>query len=145
MVIRMLVIWAVLGWAMNGCTLKATTDTSSDGTTEFVSSTSGKTWWGKDGLLKPGQHARAFISMNYDNVLQDIAKGEGEYLLGLGTVLHVPSEHQPAFAHQLQQHYVELSEIQIHKNNIQGKQFLYEVVGMITNLSLRYRIAPYSS
>ncbi len=48
---------------------------STDGTTDFLSSTSGKTWWTEDGLVKQGEHARAFVFVNYDNLLSNIAKG----------------------------------------------------------------------
>ena len=51
------------------CTIKATTDTNTDGTTEFLSSTTGKTWLSEDGLVKNGHHAQAFVIGNYDNLM----------------------------------------------------------------------------
>ena len=115
MMFRTMILWALLVLSLSGCTIKATTDTSTDGTTEFLSSTSGKTWWTEDGLVKQGEQAGAFVSVNYDNLLQDIAKGEGEYLSAFGTILHVPSLDQQAFANRLQQHYTDLSEINVRK------------------------------
>lgn len=127
MMFRKMVLWALLVLSMSGCTIKATTDTSTDGTTEFLSSTSGKTWWTEDGLVKQGEQAGAFVSVNYDNLLQDIAKGEGEYLSAFGTILHVPSVDQQTFAIRLQQHYVDLSKINVHQGDIQVKQFINQV------------------
>jgi len=105
MAVKVFLIGLLVILGTGGCTIKATTDTTTDGTTEFVSSTSGKTWWTEEGLVKQGKHAGAFVSVNYDNLLQDIAKGEGEYLLAFGIILNVPSVQQKTFALQLQRHY----------------------------------------
>jgi len=113
---------------MGGCTMKATTDTTTDGTTEFVSSTSGKTWWTEEGFVKQGGHARAFVSVNYDNLLRDIAKGEGEYLLAFGTLLKVSSAQQRIFSTQLQRSYSTLSNIAIRSNNLHVNTFINQVV-----------------
>ena len=86
MIQHSLLLATVIAIGMSGCTLKATIDTSTDGTTEFVSSSTGKTWWTEEGLVKNGQHAEAFVSVNHENLLRDIATGEGEYLRAFGTV-----------------------------------------------------------
>lgn len=135
MTILMLVVWAVLGLAMSGCTIKATTDTTTDGTTEFVSSTSGKTWWTEEGLVKHGQHAGAFVSVNHGNLLENIARGEGEYLVAFGKILHVPTEQETEFANRLQQHYRDLSGIPVHEGGIHVNQFLHQVVLVTTHFS----------
>ncbi len=121
--------------AMSGCTIKASTDTTTDGTTEFVSSTSGKIWWTEEGLVKQGGHAGAFISVNYENLLQDIARGEGEYLLAFQEILNVPSSDQKKFAKRLQLHYVNLSDIKINQGDVKVRQFLNHVVSMTTTPS----------
>ena len=54
MMFRSILVWALLGFGLSGCTIKATTDTTTDGTTEFLSSTTGKSWWSEDGLVKQG-------------------------------------------------------------------------------------------
>jgi len=128
MTFRRVAVWGLLVMSMSGCTIKATTDTTTDGTTEFLSSTSGKTWWTEDGFVKQGEHAEAFVSVNYDNLLQDIAKGEGEYLSAFGTILHVPSVDQQIFANRLQQNYAGLSDINVRQDDIQVKQFITYVV-----------------
>ncbi len=131
MAILLLLLWTVLGLGLSGCTIKATTDTTTDGTTEFVSSSTGKSWWTEEGLVKQGHQAEAFISVNYDNLLQDIAKGEGEYLLAFGKLLHMPLVHQKTFAHHLQQHYPKLSAINFSQDPIAFKKFMHQVV-MVT-------------
>ena len=120
--------------SMGGCTLKATLDTTTDGTTEFVSSTTGKTWWTEEGLVKNGEHAGAFVSINYDNLLRDIASGEGEYLRAFGEVLHVPAVHQRAFANQLQQHYADLANMHVQQDESNVRQFIHRV-GLLTGQS----------
>ena len=105
-------VWLLLMvFGSSGCTLKATLDTTSDGVTNFLSSTSGKSWWTEDGLIKSGEHARVFLATNYDNLLQEMAKGEGEYLHAFGTILGVPSHQQLVFQQLTQTYYPALSEI----------------------------------
>ena len=132
-------IWAgalvLISLATTACTIKATTDTTTDGTTEFLSSTTGKTWWTKDGLVKEGEHARAFVFVNYDNLLHDIAKGKGEYLFALGQILHVPSEHQENFANRLQRHYADLPLINARQDDTLVTQFINEVAWVAVNHS----------
>ena len=128
----LLVVLLTIG--MGGCTMKATIDTTTDGTTEFASSTTGKTWWTEEGLVKNGEHAGAFVSVNYENLLRDIATGEGEYLQAFGKVLHVPTVHQHAFANQLQQHYADLANIKVQHDEGNVRQFIYRV-GVLTGQS----------
>jgi hypothetical protein len=122
-----LAVWGFVGIMLSGCTFKATTDTSTDGTTEFLSSTTGGTWWTEDGLIKPGYHTGAFIAINYDNLLQDIAKGEGEYVSAFGNLLNVQPEQQQAFANRLQQRYQDLSRLRVGQDPIPLNQFLHEI------------------
>ncbi len=91
--------------SLTGCTTKSTTD----GTTDVISSTSGKSWWTEDGLVKNGEHARAFVAFNFTNLLQDMAKGEGEYLAAFGNVLGVPFDQQARFQHLVQANYSKLA------------------------------------
>ncbi len=124
---RMLPILALVIVSLSGCTFKATVDTTTDGTTEFVSSTTGKTWWTEEGLVKNGEHAGAFVSVNYDNLLRDIATGDGEYLQAFGKILHVPVLQQRAFANQLQQHYADLAKIIVPQNESNVRAFIHRV------------------
>lgn len=135
MTFSMLFLWAVFGLVLSGCTVKATTDTTTDGTTEFVSSTSGKTWWTEEGLVKQGHHAGAFVFVNYDRLLEDIARGEGEYLLAFGSLLHVPPVQQKTFANRLQRHFADLLEITVSQGDSHVKQFIKQVVVLTTDSS----------
>ena len=105
MMFRSILVWALLGFGMSGCTIKATTDTTTDGTTEFLSSTSGKSWWSEDGLVKQGEQARAFVALNRENLLQNIAQGHGEYVTALGQIFGVPPRKDSHFRKILQLHY----------------------------------------
>ncbi len=127
MTIRILCVWAIVGLTLSACTIKATTDTTTDGTTEFVSSTTGKTWWTEEGLVKQGQHAGAFVAVNYENLLQNIAKGEGEYLQSFSLILAVPSTQQQIFRDRLQEEYPRLAGINARKGEAQVRSFLAEV------------------
>ncbi len=83
--------------ALAGCTTKATSDTTSDGMTNFFSSTTGKSWFTEDGLVKHEQRVNAFASINFENVKKDMARGNGEYLEALGVLLEIPGEQRQEF------------------------------------------------
>lgn len=125
---RKLVGWLLLMvFSFSGCTLKATLDTTSDGVTNFLSSTTGKSWWTEDGLVKNGEHARVFVATNYDNLLQEIAKGEGEYLQAFGTLLGVRTHQQEPFQQMVQARYPTLAEIPIFQGEDQLNSFIGHV------------------
>jgi hypothetical protein len=102
----------VLGLS-SGCTIKATIDTLTNGTTNFLSSTTGKSWWTEDGLVKREEYAKAFVAINHDVLLQDIARGQGEYVQSFGTILGIPPSQQAHFRQLLQDQYSVLVEIPI--------------------------------
>jgi hypothetical protein len=91
--------------SLAACTLKATLDTTSDGITNFLSSTSGKTWFTEDGLVREDLKVEAFAWMNYENLKQDMARGSGEYLSSLGSLMSVPPDRQTEFLAFVQQRY----------------------------------------
>ena len=80
-----------------GCTITGTIDEILDSTTNVTVSTSGRTWWNEDGLLKSEHKAIAFAAYNQSNLEQDIAKGRGEYLISLSSLLGVDEKARPAF------------------------------------------------
>ena len=84
--------------ALTGCTITGTIEEILDTTTNVTVSTSGRTWWNEDGLLKSEHKAIAFAAYNQSNVEQDIAKGRGEYLASLSALLGVTENERPAFA-----------------------------------------------
>jgi len=91
-----------------GCTLKGTTDEITDTTSNITGSTSGRIWWNEDGLLNPEHKAIAFATYNEANLEQDIARGQGEYLSSMGTLLGVASNAQPVFQTAAQEHFNKL-------------------------------------
>jgi len=91
-----------------GCTLKGTTDEITDTTSNITGTTSGRIWWNEDGLLNPEHKAIAFATYNEANLEQDLARGRGEYLTSLGTLLGVTQEVQPAFQAAAQDRFKQL-------------------------------------
>ena len=81
----------------SGCTLKGTVKQFTDTTSNVTGTTSGHAWWNEDGLLRPEHKLTAFTALNQTNVEQDLARGQGEYLTSLGTLLGVPNDQQAAF------------------------------------------------
>lgn len=92
-----LALFPVLLLLAAGCTLKATVKETTDTTSNVTGTTSGRTWWNEDGLLHPEHKLTAFLSLNEANVEQDLARGRGEYVTSLGTLLGLPDDQQAAF------------------------------------------------
>lgn len=88
----------VLTGALTGCTIKATLDTTTDGFVNFLSSTTGRSWVGQDGLIKKEERLNAFVVMNYEHLKQDMARGQGEYVATLSTLLGVPEGRRADFS-----------------------------------------------
>jgi len=80
-----------------GCTLKGTVKETTDTTSNVTGTTSGRTWFTEDGLLHPEHKLTAFAVLNQTNVEQDLARGQGEYLTSLGTLLGLSDDQQAAF------------------------------------------------
>ena len=98
--IKQRAVWAlfpVLLLLASGCTLKATVKETTDTTSNVTGTTSGRTWWNEDGLLHPEHKLTAFLALNQANVEQDLARGRGEYVTSLGTLLGLPDDQQAAF------------------------------------------------
>ncbi len=118
---------------LSGCTIKATTDTATDGTTEFLSSTSGQPWWTQDGLVREGQHAHAFVANNYDNLFTEMAKGEGEYIQALSTILGVTTADQDRFFRVLQAHYPFIQSTALFKTGPNVDNILRQIQALRSN------------
>ena len=82
---------AFMGSACN--TTKATLDTFAN----FTSSTSPESFFNADGLVEDSQKANLFTAVVFENLQQDIARGNGEYLTSLGILLNVPADRQDEF------------------------------------------------
>lgn len=90
---------------LSACTIKATTKTFTDIFTNFSSSTSGKSWVTADGLVKEDHKVAVFTTENFENLTHDMARGQGEYLASLSTLLGVGPERQAEFFAFAQERY----------------------------------------
>ena len=68
---------------LSACTFKATTKETTDTTSNITGTTSGRVWWKEDGLLNPAHKVSAFTAYNAQNLEEDAARGQGEYLASL--------------------------------------------------------------
>jgi DUF3015 family protein len=89
---------AVLALSLSACSV---TETISN----FLSSTSGKTWFTEDGLIKTDHRVQAFMAFNFENIKADMAKGQGEYLASLGALMEIPSDRRASFYAHAQSRY----------------------------------------
>ena len=91
-----------LGLSLGACnTSKATVDTLA----KFTSSTSPGDWINADGIVEESQKARLFSAVAFENLEQDIAHGNGEYLTSLTVLLKIPSGKQDEFMARSQSNY----------------------------------------
>lgn len=82
-------------------TSKATVDTFA----KFTSSTSPGEYFNADGLVTESQKARLFAAVAFENIEQNIARGDGEYLDSLVALLNIPAGEQAAFRARAQSQY----------------------------------------
>lgn len=86
--------------------LMATTNgTFGSGTFGISSGTSGCT---NDGKIMAEQKTTMFAQINFENLSQEMAQGQGEHLTSLATLMGVPAEHQAAFFAMTQERYTSL-------------------------------------
>jgi hypothetical protein len=101
-------VWTILPVLMliaAGCTLKGTIKQTTDTTSNITGTTSGRTWFTEEGLLKPDFKVTAFVALNEENLRHDMARGQGEYLSSVGSLLNVPANRQPEFFTLIQARY----------------------------------------
>jgi hypothetical protein len=95
-------VLASTGFVVSACnTSKATVDTFA----KFTSSTSPGEWLNADGVIRDSQKARLFTAVAFENLEQDIARGNGEYLTSLAVLLKVPAGKQDEFRMHSQSNY----------------------------------------
>jgi hypothetical protein len=86
--------------------LMATTNgTFGSGTFGISSGTSGCT---NDGKVMAEHKTTVFAQLNFENLSQEMAQGQGEHLASLATLMGVPAEHQAAFFAMTQERYTSL-------------------------------------
>ena len=96
------VVLASFGLVISACnTSKATVDTFA----KFTSSTSPGEFINADGIVLESQKARLFSAVVFENLEQDIARGNGEYLTSLAVLLKIPAGEQDEFRTRSQSKY----------------------------------------
>ena len=86
--------------------LMATTNATFGSQTFGISfGTSGCT---SDGKVMAEQKTTMFAQLNFENLSQEMAQGQGEHLASLATLMGVPAEHQAAFFAMTQERYTSL-------------------------------------
>lgn len=63
-----------------------------------------------DGKVMAGHQTSLFVASTFDTLSSDMAKGGGEHLAALATLMGIPVEQQPAFFVMAQQQYLVLVE-----------------------------------
>lgn len=58
-----------------------------------------------DGVIMAEQKTAVFASLNFENLSQEMAQGQGEHLASLATLLGIPQEQHPAFFAMTQEKY----------------------------------------
>ena len=69
---------------------------------------SGTSGCSNDGRIWNIERASLFIGINYANLSEDMARGGGEHLASLATLMHVPFEYQPEFFAVAQERFTSL-------------------------------------
>lgn len=70
---------------------------------------SGTSGCSHDGRVWDSEKAGLFIELNYANLAEDMARGGGEHLASLATLMHVPLENQPQLFASVQERYAFLA------------------------------------
>jgi hypothetical protein len=86
--------------------MEATTNGTFYSQTFGISSgTSGCT---NDGKFWAQEKVNVFAALNFENLAQDMAQGQGEHLASLATLMGIPAAQQPAFFAMTQEKYASL-------------------------------------
>ncbi|MDW7649192.1 MAG: DUF3015 domain-containing protein [Nitrospiraceae bacterium] len=85
--------------------MATTNGTFGSGTFGISSGTSGCT---NDGKVMAEQKTTLFAELNFENLSQEMAQGQGEHLASLATLMGVPDEHQVEFFAMTQERYTSL-------------------------------------
>jgi hypothetical protein len=105
---KQIAVWTIIPMLMllaSGCTLKGTVKQITDTTSNVTGTTSGRTWFTEEGIVKPDFKVTAFVALNAENLRHDMASGQGEYLSSVSNLLNVPTERQAEFFTVIQARY----------------------------------------
>jgi hypothetical protein len=103
--IRKLLSMSLMLACMTGCTFTGSMKAFFDATPDTAASDSARVWWTEDGLLKADYKVVAFAAYDRSNLEQDLARGEGEYLASLGSMLGVQEDVRSTFEAAAQQRF----------------------------------------
>ncbi|SLM48665.1 protein of unknown function [Nitrospira japonica] len=95
------------GLFAGACTVTESVKGTLDNITDFTSSTTPGAW-SQDGLLRAEHRQIIFATYNYESVKRDIARGEGEHLASLATLLGVAENRSQEFGLLAQARYTEV-------------------------------------
>ena len=87
--------------------MATTNGTFGSGTFGISSGTSGCT---NDGQVMAEQKTNVFAHLNFDNLSQEMAQGQGEHLASLATLMGIPVEQHAAFFASTQERYTAMVE-----------------------------------
>lgn len=90
---------------ITGCSFTESTEAILSATPNTTASDPARMWWTQDGVLKPDYKVVAFAAYDRLNLEQDLARGQGEYLASLGSMLGVQEDLRPAFQAAAQQRF----------------------------------------
>jgi|CXWL01.1.fsa_nt_gi hypothetical protein len=93
------------GLLFGGCSIINTVKDIVDITTDVTSSTSANAWFDPEGMLKQDKKILAFTAFNFQNLKQDVAQGQGEYVESLGALLGIPDTQKQDFGSWTQTQY----------------------------------------
>jgi hypothetical protein len=85
--------------------MMVTTNGIGSNTFAISSGTSGCT---NDGKIMSEYKTTVFVSLNFENLSQEMAQGQGEHLASLASLMDVPVENQAAFFAMTQERYTSL-------------------------------------
>lgn len=104
----------VIGLSLAACnTTKATIDT----TVKFFSSTSPDSMFTADGMVEQKQRINLFAGVAYENLRQEAAAGNGQYVTSLAVLYGVPAAKREDFGRLLQQRHGELFTADFQQDN----------------------------
>ena len=85
--------------------MATTNGTFGSNTFGISSGTSGCT---NDGTIMGSEKVNMFAAINFENLSQEMAQGQGEHLASLATLMGIPVEHHPEFFAMTQEKYTTL-------------------------------------
>jgi Protein of unknown function (DUF3015) len=104
----MTVVMVLMACGLAACTFRGTTDSVTDTTQNVTVSTSGRTWFTIDGVIRNDQRVNAFVAINFENLKQNMAQGHGEYLTSLSSLMQIREDRKADFYSLVQSRYPQL-------------------------------------